>query len=83
MGYHDCLEKINTADARQVVPKLTWSSGTTYDMYEHDYSRSNTAPVSGATNLYSANFIVLNSDFRVYAAYKMGQIQTTLRVDHL
>ena len=66
------LKKINTADARQVVPKLTWSSGTTYDMYRHDYSRSNTAPVSGATNLYSANFIVLNSDFRVYSCLQNG-----------
>ena len=66
------LKKINTADARQVVPKLTWSSGTTYDMYRHDYSRSNIAPVSGATNLYSANFIVLNSDFRVYMCLQNG-----------
>ena len=66
------LKKINTADARQVIPKLTWSSGTTYDMYRHDYSRSNTAPVSGATNLYSANFVVLNSDFRVYACLQNG-----------
>ena len=66
------LKKINTADARQVVPKLTWSSGTTYDMYRHDYSRSNTAPVSGATNLYSSNFIVLNSDFRVYICLQNG-----------
>ena len=66
------LKKINTADARQVVPKRTWSSGTTYDMYRHDYSRSNTATVSGATNLYSSNFVVLNSDFRVYACLQNG-----------
>ena len=66
------LKKINTADARQVVPKRTWTSGTTYDMYRHDYSRSNTAKVSGATNLYSSNFVVLNSDFRVYACLQNG-----------
>ena len=66
------LKKINTADARQVVPKRTWTSGTTYDMYRHDYSRSNTASVSGATNLYSSNFVVLNSDFRVYACLQNG-----------
>ena len=66
------LKKINTADARQVVPKRTWTSGTTYDMYRHDYSRSNTAIVSGATNLYSSNFVVLNSDFRVYACLQNG-----------
>ena len=66
------LKKINTADARQVVPKLNWSSGTTYDMYRHDYSRSNTAIVSGATNLYSASYFVLNSDFRVYICLQNG-----------
>ena len=66
------LKKINTADARQVVPKLNWSSGTTYDMYRHDYSRSNTAAVSGATNLYSASYFVLNSDFRVYICLQNG-----------
>ena len=66
------LKKINTTDARQVVPKRTWTSGTTYDMYRHDYSRSNTAAVSGATNLYSANYVVLNSDFRVYICLDNG-----------
>ena len=66
------LKKINTADARQVVPKLNWSSGTTYDMYRHDYSRSNTAAVSGSTNLYSASYFVLNSDFRVYICLQNG-----------
>ena len=66
------LKKINTADARQVVPKRIWASGTTYDMYRHDYSRSNTAKVSGATNLYSSNYVVLNSDFRVYICLQNG-----------
>ena len=66
------LKKINTADARQVVPKRTWQSGTTYDMYRHDYSRSKTAPVSGSTNLYSSNYVVLNSDFRVYICLQNG-----------
>ena len=66
------LKKINTDDARQVVPKLVWSSGTTYDMYRHDYSRTNSAIISGATNLYSSNFIVLNSDFRVYICLHNG-----------
>ena len=66
------LKKINTDDARQVVAKRTWSSGTTYDMYRHDYSRSNTAAVSGATNLYSASYFILNSDFRVYICLQNG-----------
>jgi hypothetical protein len=66
------LKKINASDIRQVVQKRFWSSGTSYDMYRHDYSRSNTAKVSGATNLYSANYYVINSDYRVYICLQNG-----------
>ena len=66
------LKKINASDVRQVVQKRIWSSGTTYDMYRHDYSRSNTASVSGATNLYSSFYYVLNSDYRVYICLQNG-----------
>ena len=66
------LKKINSSDVRQVVQKRDWTSGTTYDMYRSDYSRSNTAKVSGATNLYSAAYYVLNSDFRVYECLQNG-----------
>jgi len=66
------LKKINSSDAKQVVPKRVWSSGTTYDMYRHDYSRSNTAVVSGSTSLYLANYFVMNSDFRVYICLQNG-----------
>ncbi|ADO97440.1 baseplate wedge subunit [Synechococcus phage S-SM2] len=66
------LKKINSGDVRQVIPKRTWTSGTTYDMYRHDYSVTNTAAVSGATNLYSAFYYVMNSDFRVYACLQNG-----------
>ena len=66
------LKRINSTDVRQVVPRRSWSSGTTYDMYRPDYSRSNTAPVSGSTNLYNSNFYVLNSDYRVYICLQNG-----------
>jgi len=66
------LKKINSSDIRQVVTRRLWSSGTTYDMYRHDYSRSNTAKISGSTNLYSASYYVLNSDYRVYACLQNG-----------
>jgi len=64
------LKKINTSDVRQVVQKRFWSSGTTFDMYRHDYSVSNT--ISGATNLYSASYYILNSDYRVYICLQNG-----------
>ena len=66
------LKKINNSDVRQVVQKRQWTSGTTYDMYRNDYSRTNTAGVSGATNLYSATYFVINSDFRVYECLMNG-----------
>ena len=66
------LKKINSSDVRQVVPRRKWSSGTTYDMYRNDYSRTNTATVSGATNLYAATYFVLNTDYRVYECLQNG-----------
>jgi hypothetical protein len=66
------LKKINASDVRQVVQKRFWSSGTTFDMYRHDYSRSNIARVSGATNLYSATCYIINSDYRVYICLQNG-----------
>ena len=66
------LKKINASDVRQVVPRRKWSSVTTYDMYRNDYSRTNTAAVSGATNLYAATYFVLNTDYRVYECLQNG-----------
>ena len=66
------LKKIGESDVRQVVRKVTWSSGTTYDMYRHDISRTNTSKPSGATSLYSANYYVVNEDYRVYICLQNG-----------
>ena len=66
------MKKITSSDVRQVVPRRVWTSGTTYDMYRSDYSRTNTAKVSGATNLYSANYFVINSDYRIYECLNNG-----------
>jgi len=66
------LKKINASDVRQVVQKRFWASGISYDMYRHDYSRSNTSKVSGSTNLYSSNYYIINSDYRVYICLQNG-----------
>jgi len=66
------LKKITSSDVRLVVPKRFWSSGTTYDMYRHDYSRSNISPISGATNLYSASYFIINENYRVYICLQNG-----------
>ena len=66
------LKKIKTSDVNQVVKKNTWSSGTIYDMYRHDISRTNPAKPSGATSLYFSNYYVINSDFKVYICLHNG-----------
>ena len=40
--YYDtmlALKKISSSDVAQVVRKITWASGTTYDMWRNDISR--------------------------------------------
>lgn len=66
------LKKVSSEDIRQVVVKRTWSSGTTYDMYRHDYSGTNPAKVSGSTSLYGASYYVINRDYRVYICLQNG-----------
>ena len=67
------LKKITSDDVRQVVRKVTWTSGNTYDCYRHDYSITNVPPNSSGTTLYSSNYFVINSDFRVYICLNNGQ----------
>jgi len=66
------LKKINSSDVKQVIRKITWTSGTTYDMYRHDISRTNLSKPSGVTSLYSSNFYVVNSDYKVYICLYNG-----------
>ena len=66
------LKKITSADVRRVVSKHTWTSGITYDMYRGDISRTNTAKPSGATNLYSAKYFIVNEDYKVYICLQNG-----------
>ena len=66
------MKKINSDDVRQVIIRRLWTSGTTYDYYRNDYTVSNTAKISGATNLYGASYYVLNSDYRVYECLQNG-----------
>jgi hypothetical protein len=60
------LKKINSGDVSQVVRKITWQSGTTYDMWRNDITRTNPSQPSGAFDIYNANFYVINSEFKVY-----------------
>ncbi len=66
------LKKINAGDVKQVVRKNSWSSGTSYDYYRSDYSITNTPKHAQGTTLYSANYFVINSDYRVYVCLQNG-----------
>ncbi len=66
------LKKIKADDVKQVVRKITWSSGITYDMYRHDISRANKSYPSEALSLYSANYYVINQDYKVYICLQNG-----------
>ena len=65
--YDDLLsaKKISSSNVSAVIPRRNWTTGTTYDMYEHNISSSNAAN-SGATNLFDSTFFVMNSSNAVY-----------------
>ncbi len=65
-------KKINSSDVLQVIRKITWTTGTIYEMYRHDYDINNTTPQTNSSNLYNSNFYVMNSDFRVYECIYNG-----------
>ena len=56
---------IASTDVSRVIPRRNWTTGTTYDMYEHNIGSGN-ASASGATNLWDSTFVVMNSSYAVY-----------------
>ena len=66
------LKKITSEDIKLVIKKVSWSSGTTYDYYRHDYSIANIPRNANGTSLYSANYYAINSDYRVYICLDNG-----------
>ena len=56
---------ISSSDVSHVILRRNWTTGTTYDKYEHNISSSNPAQ-SGATNLFDSTFVVMNSSYAVY-----------------
>ena len=66
-NYDDMLgaKLITSSDVSYCIPRRNWTTGTTYDMYEHNISSSNTSN-SGASNLWDSTFVVMNSCYAVY-----------------
>jgi len=65
-------KRITSSDVAFAVPRRNWVTGTTYDIYRHDYgdriTGTSTALTanSGATTLHDATFYVLTTDRNVY-----------------
>ena len=56
-------KKITTSNISKVIPRRDWANSTTFDMYEHNISASNTT-TSGATNIFDSTFYFRTSEFR-------------------
>ena len=65
-------KKITTDNIRRVVRKITWASGTRYEMYRQDYSATNQSPITDSSRLYDANYYVINKDYNVYICINNG-----------
>ena len=66
-------KRITTSDISRVIPRRNWTTGTTYDIYRHDYEEFVTGGTSTrvtanstATTLFDSTFYVLSSDRNVY-----------------
>jgi len=66
-NYDDMIgaKLIASTDVSHCIPRRNWTTGTTYDMYEHNISSSNAAN-SGATNLFDSTYFIMNSSNAVY-----------------
>ena len=65
-------KKIASTDITFAIPRRNWTTGTTYDIYRHDYGDRATGGTtaisanSGASTLHDATFYVLTTDRNVY-----------------
>ena len=66
------MKKLSSGDIKRMIRKISWSTGVTYDMYRHDITRDNLSTPSNSTNIYSANYFVVNKDFKVYICLNNG-----------
>ena len=65
-------KKITATDVTFVTPRRNWSTGTTYDIYRHDYGERITGTITattangGASTLHDSAFYVLTTERNVY-----------------
>jgi hypothetical protein len=82
--YHDTYDniisakRINSSDIIRMIRKVSWTSGTIYEMYRHDYSINNTSKQTGSTHLYDANYYIITSKYRIYECIYNGASPSNL-----
>ena len=65
-------KKIAASDVTFAIPRRNWTTGTTYDIYRHDYGEYATGSTTaitangGASTLHDSAFYVLTTDRNVY-----------------
>jgi hypothetical protein len=65
-------KKISASDVAFAIPRRNWTTGTTYDIYRHDYGEYATGTTTaitangGASTLHDSAFYVLTTDRNVY-----------------
>ena len=62
-------KKLASGDVTYVIPRRNWANSTTYDMYEHNISSSNTT-TSSATNLYDSTFYLWQVIIKFYKVFR-------------
>ena len=65
-------KKITADNIRRVIRKVTWEPNTRYDFYRDDVSYENKSKNTNVSNLYSSNYYVINSEFKVYVCISNG-----------
>ncbi len=67
------LKRVNQSDVIRVIKKVKWELGRTYEMYKPNYSINSKSPVTDSTSLYDADYVVVNSNYRVYLCLHNGE----------
>lgn len=77
--YHEMLslKRLYDGNAFHMLPRFKWQSGTTFDMYRHDYSPTNLSN-SGGKNLLECVWFVINQNNDVYVCLDNAQNQPSI-----
>lgn len=67
------LKRITSGDVVRVIRKVRWEAGRTYEMYRPNYSIDNKSPITDSSSLYDCDYVVINSNYKVYICLNNGQ----------